>query len=439
MGKTISVSAGSVALKHNRREFEKGKDGKPQVPEHISQDMMMYNTYIKTCRTEREAFNFFFKDSVDEYNAKQTRADRRKTDYYGEIQKSKNGETPIYEYVFQIGNKDDTPCNSDDALVCKRILFEYAMQFQKDNSNFHVISACIHMDEGTPHLHLTFIPWANGYKKGLETRCSTSKALESMGYTGEKRNMKYWKRAQEDKLEKMMNERSIDRVRLGGAREHLTVPLYKETMDKARADAEVQKEQILSSAREELREVQMHLSYAKNDYEAVKNEFEDYLEEKNSISKVINLLRAENYNLTMRSKTLKKQVETLSAEKYTLESEISRLRSNLTFLEGKLDEFNKKLDEMAKEVFKPVGTALERLVAFTKEIKYKDGTSVYDKFTNTEVSLQERFAHARRESDEMKQSMAEWKKQINRSTGSAHQPFGSRTKNVQNESENERF
>lgn len=38
------------------------------------------------------------------------------------------------------------------------------------------------MDEATPHLHIDYIPVADGYKKGMKTRNSISKALQQMGF-----------------------------------------------------------------------------------------------------------------------------------------------------------------------------------------------------------------------------------------------------------------
>lgn len=37
-------------------------------------------------------------------------------------------------------------------------------------------------DEATPHLHIDYIPVAHGYKTGMETRNSLTKALQQMGF-----------------------------------------------------------------------------------------------------------------------------------------------------------------------------------------------------------------------------------------------------------------
>lgn len=49
----------------------------------------------------RAAYKDIFQKSVDEYNQKQKRADRKITSYYDKIQESKHGEHLFYEDVLQ--------------------------------------------------------------------------------------------------------------------------------------------------------------------------------------------------------------------------------------------------------------------------------------------------------------------------------------------------
>ena len=49
--------------------------------------------------------------------------------------------------------------------------------FQRRNPTLRVFSAHLHMDEATPHLHIDFIPYTTGSKRGLETRVPLKKAL----------------------------------------------------------------------------------------------------------------------------------------------------------------------------------------------------------------------------------------------------------------------
>jgi len=77
----------------------------------------------------------------------------------------------------------DTNVNNTggDAEVMKELLIEMAEEFEKDYPNFKPISSVIHMDEQTPHWHITFVPVATGYKTGMSERCSFTKACANMG------------------------------------------------------------------------------------------------------------------------------------------------------------------------------------------------------------------------------------------------------------------
>ena len=77
----------------------------------------------------------------------------------------------------------DTDCGTPDAETAKQCLTEYYEHYIKNNPNFFVFNAVIHMDEATPHLHINYIPVGH-YEKGLDTRNAMAKALEEMGYTG---------------------------------------------------------------------------------------------------------------------------------------------------------------------------------------------------------------------------------------------------------------
>ena len=82
----------------------------------------------------------------------------------------------------------------DHAELAKMILDEYYQGFQQRNPHLKVFSAHLHMDEATPHLHIDFVPFTTGSKRGLETRVSLKKALEQQGFKGTGRGDTEWNR-----------------------------------------------------------------------------------------------------------------------------------------------------------------------------------------------------------------------------------------------------
>lgn len=81
-------------------------------------------------------------------------------------------------------------------------------KFQLRNPQLYVIGAYIHLDEETPHLHLNFIPWVSGCKRGLETKTSLKAALATRGFVSEGKGdteWKQWAEAEKDDIALIMS------------------------------------------------------------------------------------------------------------------------------------------------------------------------------------------------------------------------------------------
>ena len=98
------------------------------------------------------------------------------------------------------------------------------------------INAVPHLDEATPHLHLDYIPVAHGYKNGLKTRNSLTKALQQMGFEkgkGRRDNETIdWQHREREYIEGLCNERGIEITVIGEDREDYSLPQYREIMQK---------------------------------------------------------------------------------------------------------------------------------------------------------------------------------------------------------------
>jgi hypothetical protein len=170
-----------------------------------------------------------FDDALERYNAKQTRADRRIENYYEKIRTSKQ-EKPFHELILQVGNRDDMASASEDGELAKRILDEYYTGFQERNPNLRVFSAHLHMDEATPHLHIDFVPFTTGSKRGLETRVSLKQALAAQGFKGGTRGATEWNQwvqAEKEQLAAVMERHDLEWEHKGTHEEHLSVLDYK--------------------------------------------------------------------------------------------------------------------------------------------------------------------------------------------------------------------
>ena len=124
-----------------------------------------------------------FDEALKRYNEKQTRADRRIENYYEKIRNSKQ-EKPFHELILQIGDKENMNAESENGILAREVLDEYYRGFQERNPQLKVFSAHLHMDEATPHLHIDFVPFTTGSKRGLDTRVSLKQALAAQGFKG---------------------------------------------------------------------------------------------------------------------------------------------------------------------------------------------------------------------------------------------------------------
>lgn len=210
---------GKGSVNHNSRKFK---------AENVDGERSYLN--IDYCNESiKKVYHELFSEALERYNAKQTRADRRISDYYEKIRNSKQ-EKPFHELILQIGDKENMNAESENGELAKRILDEYYREFQSRNPNLYVFSAHLHMDEATPHLHIDFIPFTTGSKRGLDTRVSLKQALAAQGFKGGSRSeteWNQWVQSEKEQLAAVMERHGIEWEHKGTHEKHLSVLDYK--------------------------------------------------------------------------------------------------------------------------------------------------------------------------------------------------------------------
>ena len=219
MKRTISAMRGKGSLSHNRRDF---------IAENVDSSRTPLNVEYRN-EDIRAVYHELFDDALARYNEKQTRKDRIIDDYYEKIRTGKQ-EKLFEELIIQIGNKDDMNATSENGQLARQMLDEYMQSFQQRNPTLRVFSAHLHMDEATPHLHIDFIPFTTGSKRGLETRVSLKKALEALGFAGGTKShteLNQWIESEKQALASIMARHDIEWEQKGTHEEHLSVLDYK--------------------------------------------------------------------------------------------------------------------------------------------------------------------------------------------------------------------
>lgn len=216
---SISIELGKGALKHNSRIFNTSNTN----PERSHLNKEYINDDIKN------VYHELFDEAVERYNSKQTRNDRKVKNYYEKICNGKQ-EKPFHEIVVQIGNKNDFGIGKQTTGLAEKALDDYVSTFQKRNPYLCVFSAHMHLDEATPHLHIDFVPFTTGSKRGLDTRVSLKQALANQGFVGngrEETEWALWVNSEKESLDESMLKFNIEWENQHTSREHLSVLDYK--------------------------------------------------------------------------------------------------------------------------------------------------------------------------------------------------------------------
>lgn len=240
--KSMSFSFGSnykkTSIKHNERKPEDRKFLK-DIGKHIHWDKTSQNE-ILVSKPIKEVYRDVFQKSVDEYNSKQRRKDRRIKNFYSKMRKDKSYDAQK-EFIVQVGKKgqqlSDDPKKNDE--LQKAVLETYLKKFEDEYPQLHVYSAVVHVDEASPHLHLAVVPEATGYKRGVAKKPSFSKA---MGITNQE-TFKAFCEANRDLLQQSVREVlgvDVKREKVG-THAYLPPQQYRELM--AKADEKMQKAQ----------------------------------------------------------------------------------------------------------------------------------------------------------------------------------------------------
>lgn len=86
------------------------------------------------------------------------------------------------------------------------------------------------MDEATPHLHIDFVPFTTGSKRGLDTRVSLKQALAAQGFKGGTRGdteWNQWVQSEKEQLAAIMERYGIEWEHKGTHEQHLDVLDFK--------------------------------------------------------------------------------------------------------------------------------------------------------------------------------------------------------------------
>lgn len=355
MKRTISGMVGKGSLAHNRRAFI----AENVDPERSGLNIRYYDENLKA------VYHELFDESVQRYNQGK-RKDRQITDYYEKIQHGKQ-EKLFHEVIFQIGNKDDMAAGSENGDLAVRVLDEYMQNFQERNPTLRVFNCYLHLDEATPHLHIDFVPYVQGWKgKGMDTRVSLKQALKKLGFQGGSKHdseLNQWMNHEKAVLAEVMELNGIEWEQKGTHEEHLDVYDFKKKARIEEVEALEQENALLTAENEDLTDK-------------------------------ITGYKADIILLEQEKTDAEASVQQISDSAEKAEKELFHLKKQRDQLKPVIDSVNKELKDYGKiELLLPEAGTLERAGSY----RDKKARPIFVKMKNTIAALSAQVVELTRE------------------------------------------
>ena len=329
MKRTISFMTGKGSVNHNSRKFH----AKNTDPERSCLNVEYCNENVK------DVYHELFDEALTRYNEKQTRSDRRIDDYYEKIRSGKQ-EKPFHEIILQIGDKDNMGAKTENGQLAAKVLDKYMRDFQRRNLTLRVFSAYLHMDEATPHLHIDFVPYTTGSRRGIDTRVSLKQALSALGFKGGTRReteLNQWVAYEKEQLAAVMLEHGIEWEKKGTHEKHLSV-LDFEKKERAKEVAEL--EQSISDGKERLSDIQIQHRKAVQETEQIRQKGEAIRQEVSELSETSDLLKKQATTLAEDKKKLLSDNVKLEKQQKKLQQDIEKMVQSKAVMERNIHAYD---------------------------------------------------------------------------------------------------
>ncbi|MBS6195136.1 MAG: plasmid recombination protein [Clostridiales bacterium] len=338
---------GKGTVNHNSRKFHAKNT-----------DLERSHLNVEYCNENiKDVYHELFDEALARYNAKQTRKDRRMDNYYEKIDASKQEKT-FHEIILQVGNKDDMNATTENGRLAAKVLDEYMRDFRQRNPTLRVFSAYLHMDEATPHLHIDFVPFTTGSKRGLETRVSLKQALAALGFKGGTRSDTEWNQwvaSEKRQLAAVMERHGIEWEQKGTHEKHLSVlDFEKKERTKEVAVLEARKADLQeeNAAFEEINEnLHEQLQQIDDEIHSLQDDLKQSQQEADKAKKQADKYQKRMNELTPMVKNMERLAAEFSANPEETLPEVAVMESAKSYREKKAKPLVEKMVKVLRSVY----------------------------------------------------------------------------------------
>ena len=164
----------SKASKHNLRRYSSPGN---ETTHYDSKKIVQLAGTKNLFQDVENVYHEQFEETLNHYNNKQKRPDRRIPDYMRYI--SDNAKTDLaVEAIIQLGDMEFWESKSWEQK--QQMVYIFKDQLRALNQyipGFIIANAVVHFDEASPHMHVIGVPVASGYKRGMEKQTAKTKVF----------------------------------------------------------------------------------------------------------------------------------------------------------------------------------------------------------------------------------------------------------------------
>ena len=388
---TMSFAKGKkseTSISHNNRSLDPNFDFSKAGHKHIKQEYTHLNQ-VWVHQSIRDVYQKEFGAAVDEYNQKQKRKDRKIGNYYDKVKANKNMRTQ-YEFVVQVGNKDDWSKWSDDRDNPKgawqfagRMLHEYYLGFQKRNPNLVVYNCALHMDEqGSPHIHMNVVPVGRNYQRGVNVRPSLKKALMQEGIEFDRHDSRLmWRNFQnreQEALADIAKRYHIERV-AGVTNKLRDVHQYKEAM------------RLVDEAEDKERAAQARAQQAEQQAATQEEKSTDLRKSFTELRKKSMEERKKLDQITAESTQKRKKLDQVNADLFDKQDQLALIKKQVAAQQALLNSVDEK-KKQDKELTDKIEKKKQRLDKLDRDYEAKtDGWQQYQQTVEKITTMHKRL------------------------------------------------
>ena len=271
------------------------------------------------------------------------------------------------------------------------------------------------MDEATPHLHIDFVPYITGSKRGLDTRVSLKQALTALGFKGGTRReteLNQWVAAEKQQLASIMLDHGIEWEQKGTHEKHLSLlDFEKQERAKEVAALEVQKADLEehNATMQEVNEKWLdHLKNIEQDISSARESWKEADKKAEQAKKNVAQYEKKLTEIAPMIKEMERFAEKYSADPEEVLPEAGTLETGKSYREKK-----------AKPLFKKIVTVLRSVYRAYIDLsrRFNDIQKSYDRAWSKVNSLTARVEELWNENRALKDRIGDFKR-VERALGS---------------------